>query len=294
MDHSLVVALVAGLGSMLGWGAADFFAKKTIDKIDDLRTLLWSQAVGIVPLLALFLVHPEVPKFDWNTPLILVAFGVVTALSYLPLYNGFGKGKVSVLSPIFASYAVVVAILSAVFFHEHMSVGRMLAIAVVFAGILLASVDTSELRQIFRRKVKSAAGVPEVLSAMLMYSGWLVLFDQFLQGKNWIPCLLIIRIVATLTLVVYAKLRRREMTVHDRKLWRPIAFIGICDVAAFSFVSYGFSHTHLTSVVAVLSATFSVPTIILAAIFLKERLQRLQLVAVLIILVGVALISLMQ
>lgn len=292
MDHSLVIALIAGLGSMLGWGAADFFAKKTIDKIDDVRTLLWSQAIGVVPLLVIFLANPETPNFSWSTPFLLVAFGVVSALAYLPLYNGFSKGKVSVLSPIFASYAVVVAVLSTIFFHEHLSLGRVIAIAVVCLGILLVSTDVRELRQIFKRKAKPTSGVPEVVSAMLLYSVWLVLFDQFLQDRNWVSCLLIVRIAASLTLVVYARLRRRKMVVGNKKLWQPLALIGLFDVAAFSFVSYGFSHTHLTSVVAVLSATFSVPTIILAALFLKERLQRIQVIAVAIILGGVALISL--
>ena len=33
MENSLAVAVLGGLGAMLGWGFADFFAKKTVRKI---------------------------------------------------------------------------------------------------------------------------------------------------------------------------------------------------------------------------------------------------------------------
>jgi hypothetical protein len=46
MSNSLTAALVAGLGGMLGWGFADFFAKKTIDKIGDLPSLVWAHLFG--------------------------------------------------------------------------------------------------------------------------------------------------------------------------------------------------------------------------------------------------------
>ena len=32
-------------GGMFGWGLADFFAKKTIDKIGDIQTLAWAGGV---------------------------------------------------------------------------------------------------------------------------------------------------------------------------------------------------------------------------------------------------------
>jgi len=33
MQTELLIAIIAGLGGMFGWGLADFFAKKTIDSI---------------------------------------------------------------------------------------------------------------------------------------------------------------------------------------------------------------------------------------------------------------------
>ena len=46
MDHALLIAILAGLGGMIGWGFADFFAKKTIDRIGDIPSLVWAHVFG--------------------------------------------------------------------------------------------------------------------------------------------------------------------------------------------------------------------------------------------------------
>lgn len=291
MNNTLLVALIAGLGSMVGWGTADFFAKKTIDKMGDVQTLFWQQLIGIVPLLLLFLVHPYAPHlhhYDW---LWMILLGAVSGLSYLPLYVGFGKGQLSLLSPIFASYSVAVVVLSILFLGESLHFWRAVAIIVTVLGILLISTDIADLRSSLRRHAFRLAGLPEVVSAMLVYSVWLLFLDKFLDGKQWVFFMLSIRTFSMLTLLIYSKVRKVSLPVKDSSLWKYLVGIGVFDVVAYSFVSYGFSHTQYPSVIAVLSATFSVPTLILAGIFLKERINRQQLAAVLVILVGVVLIS---
>ena len=77
----------------------------------------------------------------------------------------------------------------------------------------------------------------------------------------------------------------------DRSLVTYVSLIGCCDAIAFAAVSYGFSATSHTSIVAVLSSTFSLPTLVLARVFLKERLAPSQKVAAGVFLVGIALVS---
>jgi transporter family protein len=290
----LAIAVLAGLGGMLGWGAADFFAKKTIDQIGDLTTLFWAQAVGVIPLLGIFVVTRDVPTLHRYDVLWLVLFGIVSALSYLPVYVAFGKGQVSLISPIFASYAALVVVLSACFFGEHISTGQWVAIAVVFLGVLLISTDPSDLGRILRRGgAERIAGVPEVVGALVAYSFWLVLLDNFIGDRDWVFFLLVIRASATVTLYVYARVTRRPLALvnEQRSLVPFVILIGCADVAAFSAVSYGFSATPNTSVVAVLSSTFSLPTLILARIFLKEHLGTTQKLAAGIILGGIVLVT---
>ena len=292
MNHDLSVAIIAGLGGMFGWGFADFFAKKTIDKLGDITTLFWSQVVGVLPLILIFLYHPVVPHLQRYDILFLILFGIVSAASYLPVYAGFGKGQVSLLSPIFASFAALTALLSAVIFKEPIPDRRQLAIVIVFAGILAISADPRDIKRLIRKGAHSVRGLPEVLSAMVVYSFWLVLLDHFISNKSWVFFILVIRVVSSLTLLGYSQMRHVKLEVKNRQLWKYLTIVGLFDVMAYSFVAFGFSKTSLTSVVALLSGTFSLPTIILAWLFLKERITPLQALASFTVIAGIALIAL--
>lgn len=286
----LGIAVVAGLGGMLGWGFADFFAKKTIDQVGDIVALFWGQLFGLVPLSVLLSFHGGPSHLSGGDLVALALFGAGSAFSYLPLYAGLGKGEVSVLSPLFASYAAVVVLLSAVLFNEHISLKLWLALSAVMVGALLLSTNLSDLRRLAGTRT-AARGVPEVLGAMLMYSVWLVLLDHFIGGRDWVFILLAIRTVSTACLFGYARARRLPLLPPVSGLWRYLIVIGVFDVAAFGSISWGFARGNHPSVVAVLSSCFSIPTIVLATVFLKERLTRAQAAAVLIVLGGIALVA---
>jgi drug/metabolite transporter (DMT)-like permease len=274
---------------MLGWGAADFFAKKTIDVIGDLKTLFWGQLVGSLALAVAWLaVGPSQVQASLTVP--LVVFGVVSGWSYLVLYSGFERGQISVLSPIFASYAVVTALLSAVLFDEALGWTTVAALVVVSIGILLMSTDPREFTAALRG-TNVRAGVPQVLLAMLVFSGWLVGWNDFLHDREWLGVTLAMRIIATIFLAGWAWKHRTALTVPDRSLWPFLVAIGLCDVGAYSAVSYGFGHSDLTSIVALLSGAFSLPTLVLARVFLRERLTLPQVFAACLILGGIAAVA---
>jgi drug/metabolite transporter (DMT)-like permease len=68
--------------------------------------------------------------------------------------------------------------------------------------------------------------------------------------------------------------------------------IGLCDIGAYSAVAFGFGATSHPSVIVVLSSTFSLPTLLLARVFLKERLGHTQKLAACTILAGTVLVAL--
>src|SRR5258706_9392782 len=109
MQNELFIAVLAGLGGMLGWGLADFFAKKTIDQIGDIASLAWAHIFGTLVIFGVILYKVIFLNYKIGIPhnphtwLILLFFGVLQATVYYFVYKGFGKGQVSLLSPVFAS-----------------------------------------------------------------------------------------------------------------------------------------------------------------------------------------------
>lgn len=296
MDTGLLTAIFAGLGGMIGWGLADFFAKKTIDKLGDITTLFWAQFFGVAPLFIFFLFDPVIPKLGIRSLLILLILGIWSGLSYIPTYIAFRKGKVSLLSPIFASYAVLVTILSALFFNEVIPAERLFGFVTVFIGIILISGGLSDLWLLIagnESRKDNVKGLKEIFFAVFIFSLWLVSLDRFIIGLNWVPILLAIRIISSLSLFFYSKVKKIDLKIKDNSLWKYLIIIGIFDILAFASVTFGFSNTSHISVVAMLSGAFSLPTIFLARIFLREETTRTQLVGSLIIIIGIVIVSLL-
>src|SRR4051794_14072126 len=211
----LSAAILGGAGAMLGWGTSDFFAKKTIDEIGDLATLFWGQLIGVAALGIGVLAADATVSYSGGAWLALVGLGIVSGGSYLVLYRGFGKGQVSVLSPIFASYAGVTALLAAFTLHEPLPLLAKVALGVIFVGILMMTTDVRDIRGSVG-SARAIAGVPEVVCAMLIFSGWLVLWDRFLRHRDWLPGTAVMRSVAVLALLAFAAVSSQSLKVSRR------------------------------------------------------------------------------
>src|SRR5690349_15152544 len=109
MNNLFIIAIIAGLGGMIGWGSADFFAKKALDKIGPLVSLVWAHAFGsamfvLMALGQLLIFKQTVPSPTGLTWLGLAGFGALQMIVYWLVYIGFEKGQLAVLKPVFASF----------------------------------------------------------------------------------------------------------------------------------------------------------------------------------------------
>lgn len=299
MQSELLIAILTGLGAMLGWGFADFFAKKTIDQVGSIVTLVWAHIFGtfILILVAWYqllvlgssLVVPD-NLIGWGG---IIFFGVLQAIVYLLAYEGFGKGQLSILNPVFASYAGLAAILSIVIFGEVLNTNLLIALGVIFTGILLLNIDTQALRN-KRLNLTHVPGLKEVGLAALLAAFWQLFWDKLVGGQDWVLYTLLMYTFMTLTAFVIAKLKKINLSISKSKsnLWKFLVLIGLGEVVAYLALTLGFSTTTFTSVVIVLAGAFSLPTIILARIFLKEKVTVIQTVGSLVIIGGIVILSL--
>ena len=153
MDNSLAIAILAGLGGMLGWGFADFSAKNTIDRIGEIASLVWAHCIGTAIFIFFavlqFAVTGNVIKLpdSLKTWLLLAFFGLLQMIVYWLVYKAFSKGQLAVLNPIFASYSGLVAIMSVIFFGEKLGLNLGIAIIAIFVGIILLNSDLESLKK---------------------------------------------------------------------------------------------------------------------------------------------------
>jgi|GEM_PF-292912 drug/metabolite transporter (DMT)-like permease len=297
MTTAILIAIMAGLLGMFGWGLADFFAKKTIDKVGDVQSLGLSNLFGMAALFAVLLfqslqtgVAIQIPSTgsQWVG---LAFFGALNAAVYLFLYRGFSKGNVSLLSPVFATFSGIAALLSILVFKEIVGGYVLLGLAVTFVGILVINSDRDTFR--FSKKLLTIVpGFKEVAAATLMAALWTIYWDQFIGGQSWLSYTFFMYSLMTVAVFSYAFIRKIPMKIKDSSMWKYIALIGFTEVVAYAGLSWGYSLTTNTSIIAVLSGASALPAIILAAIFLKERITKIQLIGVIITILGIMFISL--
>lgn len=299
MHRELLIAILAGLGGMLGWGFADFFAKKTIDEIGSVASLVWAHAFGalafaLIVWFKILILHGTVviptSFFSWFG---LIFFGALQALVYFLVYIGFSKGKLAILNPIFASYSGFAAILSIFVFGEVLIGNLFVSLAAIFAGILLLNIDPQAL-QVRRLNLVKMPGLKEMIVASALAAFWTVSWSKFVGGEDWMSYALFMYTFMTFTALIIAKIQKVNLTVKNPKLWKGLILIGLCEVIAYLSISLGFSQTSHTSIIALLSGSFSLPTLILSHYFLKEKITILQRVGGIVIILGIIILSLHQ
>jgi drug/metabolite transporter (DMT)-like permease len=217
-------------------------------------------------------------------------FGALQAAVYLLVYQGFSKGQLAVLNPIFASYSGFTALLSILVFGEAVTGHLMLALAVIFGGVFLLNVDIAALRE-RRLNFIRVPGFGDVAAATVLAALWTILWDQFVHGHDWLVYAAGMYFFMTVTLFIYAGVRRIGLRVTKPRVWPYLVLIGLCETIAYLAISWGYGATPYTSVVALLSGAFSLPTILLARLFLKERTTQLQALASAIIVGGIVLLN---
>jgi len=289
-----MIALIAGLTGMLAWGVADFFAKKTIDQIGDIKTLIASQFIGGSFLTIYFLIkNLSIPSITLNIFVYILILAVLDSIGYLLLYKAFQKGVMSIVSPIAASAAGFSVIVSFLIFKEKITSSGLMGIILIFLGILVTFTDIKDLKKnLFKSNLK--AGVLEALGVMVFLGLWFVLWDNFISGKEWIFWLLILKFLMGILLSIYFYFTSKGenlFTGYKPVIWILIP-VAILDVVAYLGTTWGYSvSSNTTGLITVLSNAYSVPVIILSYIFLKERVTIQQFVGICCIILGIIVSS---
>jgi drug/metabolite transporter (DMT)-like permease len=295
MKQELTIAILTGAGGMLGWGLADFFAKKTIDQIGDIIALAWGHLFGTGLLVAVWSFQAaagqsvSIPK-GLRTWTFLFLFGAGQAVIYLLVYRGFSKGKVGLLAPVFACFSGLTAVLSITLFGERLRGWLPAALGLIFTGVLLINADAAAIRT-GRFRFSQIGGFREIAVATILAALWTILWDKFVEGEAWITYALWMYGFMTLTILVVAAIGRQDLRKVDGSLFKFLFLIGLCETGAYLAITLGYSTTRFTSVVAILSGAFSLPTIILARLFLKEKITALQTFGGLVTVLGIMLVA---
>jgi drug/metabolite transporter (DMT)-like permease len=243
--------------------------------------LLVSQPVGLVLALAVALAAGG-DALSAGDAATAAGAGAAVVLALGAFYRAMALGSVSVVATI-GALGVLVPVAGGLAQGEDPSTIQAFGAAAAIAGVVLVAREPDpEWRAAGRASIGLAA-----LAALGFGTFFLALDASAPDQPAW--TIVVARAGGVATLLVAALLSRPSMRI-DRDLWPALLAIGCFDVTANTLFAVATNHG-LLALVAVAGSLYSAVTVLLARVFLKERLVGPQRVGVALALGGVALIA---
>ncbi len=262
------------------WGCADFGGGLLARRLPVLAITVVSQAAGFAVLLVGLAARGDL---GWRSFALGLAGGVGGGIGLAAFYKALSLGTMSVVSPIAACSALVPFVLSLATGERPATIAVCGAI-LALTGAVLASVE--------ERRSSSPERAQAVLLAVATAFA-LGLFVYFLglgsREGDALSTLVGARVGSLTVLMALAVVSRASLRLPVGSI-PAVAAVGVADVSANAL--FAFASTHgLLALVSVLGSLYPVVTLLLAHVFLHERLTRTQQVGVGVALAGVVAIA---
>ena len=278
-----MAALLALISSGL-WGTADYLAGNLSKKFRPSAVLSVTQIIGLIFGLTLAITTGafDAQALGENGYLLPgIAAGFCGYIGLICLYRALATGRMGVVSPISALSAIIPLLYALIFLNERLT--GLVAIGVIFAllGAVLAS--GPELSQGFPLKPVFLA-----LGAALGFGTCLIFMTEGSESSALMT--MVSMRASTFLISLTILIRLRGTGGMGKSHIGLLIFIGIADFSANLIL--GIATTRgLVSLAMVLGSLFPIVTALLAFIFLKERLHRVQYVGIVSAVFGVAIIA---
>ena len=281
-----MISIVFGLGTAVFFAASSLLSSRAVKIISSWSVVAWSMLVGLV-VTTPFVIASGVPAALSGANIAwLVASGVgnVTGLVFSAL--AFRVGKVGVVTPILATEGALAAVISALLGESIAPIIAFLLLVIVCGVVLAASApDPAPLEH-----------ERPVLAAVLATCGALVFgvglySSAHLSGElpiSWV--LLPARLIGVLALTIPLALTRNLQLT--RRTVPLVVGMGLAEVIGFTMFAIGAQYE--VAITSVLASQFAPIAAIMAYLLFKERLGRLQIAGVAIIVVGVTSLTLLS
>lgn len=294
MINSILYSLYSGLGAMISYGSSDFLAKKANNKEPEVKVLFWGQAFGIITLtLIALLLKPSFKSITFKVLSLLALFAIIDTLRYMFLYKTMQNTKISFSMPIVSTYSVFASIIGTIFFKEQITKEHWILIVAVFTGILITVLGQEKSEQ---TDEKITNGLTEIITTTMLFAIWYSLWSRFIEDDNWITILIVYRSFMILASFLLSKFEKTnlKLKLELSSINLTLFSIGICDALGDTFLSWGFNNSENKSIIITLSSAGTIVTLMLARIFLKEKLTRQELFGILIIVSAVIIFKATQ
>ncbi|HEX7260029.1 MAG TPA: DMT family transporter [Candidatus Saccharimonadia bacterium] len=286
---SIESGILIGLATAGGFGTADFLAAKASRQFGAVYTAFWAQAIKVGLVATCFI------ALGWQLHITEVALlwaflsGGITAIGLIAGFHALKLGPVGLASPFISGYALIAALLSLSFLHESLRPMQLIAVVLLVAGAMMASMNIQTHRPHKGFWMKPA--VLFALTAALGIGTGLFFLALLVREVGWQSSTFLQSCMMLAVMGLGMVLSKQPLFSQKRQ---PLSW-ALIGAASFSFIAtilinFGFSSS-LVAIVAPVASISPLVTVGLALYFFRERLSAYQLVGAMVIIAALTLLA---
>jgi len=275
-----------GLLAAVMWGGTDFLVGLNARAVGVKRAVYFGQALGFCIMSLLLIAFPAFILKSMSTSLQVWLIGmgaaVLTVSGALALSKAFALGKASIVAPLVTSYGVVTTLLSWAA-GEQISLIQLFCIALCVLGVILSSIHSDSK---IPHTIQAGSSIAYALLAAVFYGT-----SFWLQGHYVLPVLgpvtmlWLAYLIGLMVLIVIVLRIEDGLKIPPLKNCMTLTGASLMNLGGFSSFAWG-AVAGSVSVVTVISTLSGGIAAILGYVFFKERLAKIQILGVVLVLLG--------
>ena len=281
-----MTAVVLGLMTALLWAVSTVSSSRSVRLLSQYSVVAWAMIIGLTVTLPFALATGVPPELSGSNLVWFALAGAGNVVGLLIAYAALKVGKVGLVAPIIACEGAVAAVVSALL-GESIAPLVVLALGIIVIGVVVSSVAPDPAPIEHEQPVRAV-----VLATFAAVVFGLGLFATgHLSGELPVSWLLLPPriggvVVLAIPLLLAGRLRM------NRAALPYVVTTAFAEV--LGFLAYAFAARDSVAVASVLASQFATFAAVIAYLVYRERLGRLQILGVALVVGGVAWLALLQ
>jgi drug/metabolite transporter (DMT)-like permease len=285
-----MIALTLGLFAAFAFAVHDLVARSFAERTGPFRMAFWIMVVGAVLMTLLVWRSDTLWVADRQTLLIAAANGVLYAAAVSSLLYAFSIAPISIVGPFTAGYPALVVVWG-VFTGLEPSLLQWFAVVMVVAGAVIVGrfgPDDGGLAAVAPGKIPLV--ILSSLLTCLFYAATFLVGQHVTTTLGAVESTYMTRFPAMLVLLPLMLRDRARQGPIKRKAWGGLLVMGILDAVGVTGINMA-AHYPGKELGAMAISCYGALAVLLAMIFLKEKVSPGQWVGIAITMVGIILLG---
>lgn len=280
-----MLPILLGLASALTWGAGDFTGGLAARRVGAYRSVFYAEVIGVIFLfIVIGLTGEDLP--GTRTMIFAVLAGMLGTVGLMLLYHAMSIGMMSIAAPVSALLAAALPVVVGIFAEGLPDFLTILGFGFALLAVWMISQSEGGVKDI----LSHLSDLKLPLIAGIGFGFYFVLMHEATGDGGAVIWPMVFSRLGGMTLITTYLLATRSNLKIELGALPIISVNGILDLGGnFFFILAG--QAGRLDVASVLSSLFPGATVMLAWIFLKERLNRNQWIGVAAALVAIILMT---